>query len=138
MTSPICMNGHTTKFTVSWLKALSRRLSMKFGGANSANIFVMESLAPPSLGGGRALDRQAREVNHLQLVRVVVGDEERLPVGRLAEFAREDAGRDAARDGRPPLADARGVDHRQSLSRRLVAREAVRVGHDDPAAAAHD
>src|SRR2546423_1351733 len=80
---------------------------------------------------GRVLNRHALEINHLQLVRVVVGDEERLAVGRLAELAREDARRDAAFDGRLPLADARGVNHRQSLSRRLVAREAVRVGHDD-------
>src|ERR1043165_552857 len=140
MTAPICMNGQTTKFTVSRLNSFSSRPSMKFGGAKSANIFIKDSRplsqrlparAPSMSGGGQRPDGHALEVNHLQLVRVVVGDVERLAVGRLPELAREDARRHAARDGRLPFADARRVNHGQGLPRRLVAREAGRVGGDD-------
>src|SRR5205085_10834439 len=99
MTSPICMNGQTTKFTVSRLNAFSSRSSTKLGGANSANILITEPRPPHKFvspasslslarallmsGGGRLPDRHALEVNHFKLVRVVVGDEERLAVGRL-------------------------------------------------------
>src|SRR5437763_3734305 len=97
-TSPICMNGQTTKFTVSRLNAFSSRSSMKFGGANSANILItgprpphqfvspsssLRSRPRPSVSHGRLPDGHALEVNHFKLVRVVVGDEERPAVGRL-------------------------------------------------------
>src|SRR5437660_1017565 len=78
----------------------------------------------------RAIQRQAFEIDHLQLAGIVVGYEQRLTIRRVSELARKCAGRHTSKNRRWPGCDVRGINYCQGLASISVARKAVRVTYE--------
>ena len=79
----------------------------------------------PGRWPGGAIQRQPLEIDHFQLVGIVVGHEQRLAVRRVPELARERAGGHASQNRCLTCADVCRINHGQRLPRSSVAGKAV-------------